>query len=268
VRHPASQHPADAALLVGRAPGVPLVQGIGAGHHRVEQLVRVLRHVVGVTAQVLDVFFICLSLWLLSGVVAPSRPPTLLNLSGLPALVALGLAMGALSLTRENALVLVIIVAAWILFASAAALTDRLRLLAAFAIAVAVVLVPVAIRNYAVGGAFYLTTSQFGPNFYIGNNPGADGTYASLRFGRGAPEYERQDATELAELASGADLFVCECYMFEMVVRAHLSLSTLREKLPLIGAKRVILTHMSDDMLGRLGDVGCEVAADGASVDF
>ena len=37
----------------------------------------------------------------------------------------------------------------------------------------------------------------------------------------------------LIEAARGADLFVCECYMFEKVVRAHLSLSTLREKLPL-----------------------------------
>ena len=67
-------------------------------------------------------------------------------------------------------------------------------------------LVPVAIRNYAVGGGFYLTTSQFGPNFFIGNNPNADGTYTSLRFGRGAPEYERQDATELAEHATGRTL--------------------------------------------------------------
>ena len=38
-------------------------------------------------------------------------------------------------------------------------------------------------RNYAVGGGFYLTTSQFGPNFFIGNNPQADGTYMSLRSG-------------------------------------------------------------------------------------
>ena len=67
-------------------------------------------------------------------------------------------------------------------------------------------LLPVAIRNYAVGGGFYLTTSQFGPNFFIGNNPNADGTYMSLRFGRGAPEYERQDATELAEHATGRTL--------------------------------------------------------------
>jgi tetratricopeptide (TPR) repeat protein len=52
-----------------------------------------------------------------------------------------------------------------------------------------------------VGGGFYITTSQFGPNFFIGNHSGADGTYQSLRYGRGAPEYEQKDATELAENA-------------------------------------------------------------------
>jgi hypothetical protein len=40
----------------------------------------------------------------------------------------------------------------------------------------------------------------------------------------------------------------------------------LREKLPAIGAKRVILTHMSNDMLKRLGDVGFETAEDGKIV--
>jgi hypothetical protein len=36
------------------------------------------------------------------------------------------------------------------------------------------------IRNYAVAGGFYLTTSQFGPNLYLGNNPRTDGTAGSL----------------------------------------------------------------------------------------
>ena len=53
---------------------------------------------------------------------------------------------------------------------------------------------------------FLLTTAQFGPNFYIGNNAGADGTYMSLRFGRGDAEYERRDAVELAEQALGRPL--------------------------------------------------------------
>ncbi len=81
---------------------------------------------------------------------------------------------------------------------------------ATFVVGLAIVLVPVAVRNYAVGGGFYLTTSQFGPNFFIGNNPRADGTYASLRFGRGAPEYERTDATELAQHALGRALTPAE----------------------------------------------------------
>jgi hypothetical protein len=83
---------------------------------------------------------------------------------------------------------------------------QRLRRAAVFLAGLALVLVPVAARNSIVGGGFYITTSQFGPNLYIGNNPAADGTYQSLRYGRGAPEYERQDATELAEHALGKTL--------------------------------------------------------------
>src|SRR5262249_2620265 len=82
----------------------------------------------------------------------------------------------------------------------------RLARATAFVAGLAIVLAPVVIRNAYVGGGFYVTTSQFGPNFYIGNNPRADGTYQSLRYGRGAPEYERTDATELAERALGRSL--------------------------------------------------------------
>jgi tetratricopeptide (TPR) repeat protein len=76
----------------------------------------------------------------------------------------------------------------------------------AFVIGVALLLVPVAIRNYAVGGGFYLTTSQFGPNLYLGNNARTDGTAGSLIGGRGSSEYERQDAIDLAERATGRRL--------------------------------------------------------------
>ena len=73
---------------------------------------------------------------------------------------------------------------------------------------------PVVARNYSVDGGFYLTTSQFGSNFYIGNNPNADGTYASIRFGRGAPEFERLDAKEVAEEAVGRALSPSEVSSF------------------------------------------------------
>ncbi len=184
---------------------------------------------------VLDVFFLSLSLWLIS-LLLDQRDDRRIWL-------ALGVAMGALSLTRENALVFIVVILAWCLVRlkpdtttvkrskakkeadvvsgfpptpkAPARLAEgpfgreggsRTRNAAIFIAGLAIVLLPVAIRNYAVGGGFYLTTSQFGPNFFIGNNPNADGTYMSLRFGRGAPEYERQDATELAEHATGRTL--------------------------------------------------------------
>src|SRR4029453_7627636 len=67
----------------------------------------------------------------------------------------------------------------------------------------AIAFAPVVARNYSVDGGFYLTTSQFGSNFSLGNTPNADGTYASIRFGRGAPEFERLDAKEVAEESVG-----------------------------------------------------------------
>jgi len=150
---------------------------------------------------VLDMFFVCLTIWLVARIVTGrwSRGSW----------IALGLTMGALSLTRENALVFIAVIVAWIIVRARTGTgtgTHPFGTLGTFAIGLAIVLLPVASRNYLVGGGFYLTTSQFGSNFYIGNHAGADGTYSSIRFGRGAPEYERQDATEVAEQAVGRTL--------------------------------------------------------------
>jgi ribonuclease BN (tRNA processing enzyme) len=70
----------------------------------------------------------------------------------------------------------------------------------------------------------------------------------------------------LIEAARSADLFVCECYMYETLRKSHMTLSVLRQHLPAIGAKRVILTHLSEDMLARLADVELECAVDGLVV--
>jgi tetratricopeptide (TPR) repeat protein len=156
---------------------------------------------------VLDMFFVCLALWLVSGVISGSATPA--------TWIGLGLAMGGLALTRENAAVFVAAIVAWIVVRARTGTPPlgtpgTVRTLGTFALGLAVVLLPVAIRNYSVGGGLYLTTSQFGSNLFIGNNPTADGTYASIRFGRGAPEYERVDATEVAEEAVGHALTPAE----------------------------------------------------------
>jgi tetratricopeptide (TPR) repeat protein len=135
---------------------------------------------------VLDVFFVCLALWLIAEITTRSRPS---------AWLAIGLTLGCLSLTRENALVFTAVILGW------GTLRFGMRAALVFMLGVAAILLPVALRNSIVGGGFYITTSQFGPNFFIGNHSGADGTYQSLRYGRGAPEFERQDAVEMAEQA-------------------------------------------------------------------
>jgi ribonuclease BN (tRNA processing enzyme) len=67
----------------------------------------------------------------------------------------------------------------------------------------------------------------------------------------------------LAEVARDADLFVCEAYVFDRRVRYHLDYRTLAENRPRLGCRRLVLTHMSGDMLGRLPLPGVECAEDG-----
>ncbi len=73
---------------------------------------------------------------------------------------------------------------------------------------------------------------------------------------------------ELIAAATNADLFIAEAYFFDKKVKLHLDLATLLEKLPLIQPKRLILTHMSDDMLNRLSGLTYETAHDGMVVEY
>jgi 4-amino-4-deoxy-L-arabinose transferase-like glycosyltransferase len=123
------------------------------------------------------------------------------------ALVLAGLSLGALALNRENARVLYPVVAAWLaLRAASDGWKERGFRVAIFTAAMAAVLLPVALRNLQVGGEFLLTTAQSGPNFYIGNGHAATGAYEPLVPGRGNALYEREDATRLAEAATGRSL--------------------------------------------------------------
>jgi len=116
----------------------------------------------------------------------------------------LGCLLGLLALVRENALALVPLVAAWS-WARARAPGFARREPAAVGWLLAgllAVLAPVALRHAWIGaGGLLPTTSQAGPNFYIGNHAGADGRYQPLVAGRGDARYERHDATRLAERA-------------------------------------------------------------------
>jgi len=118
-----------------------------------------------------------------------------------------GIVLGLFGLSRENALILAAIIAPWIfIYFSDRAWRLRARWAALFFAGMILVLLPVGLRNRIVGGEFKLTTSQLGANFFIGNNPAADGTYGSVRKVIGEPQLEGNDAARLAARAAGRPL--------------------------------------------------------------
>lgn len=72
----------------------------------------------------------------------------------------------------------------------------------------------------------------------------------------------------LIPAARDADLFIAEAYYYDKVVKNHLSLTTLEAHLAEIKPKRLVLTHMSDDMLGRLDTLAYTTASDGMTVEL
>jgi tetratricopeptide (TPR) repeat protein len=192
---------------------------------------------------VLDVFFVCLMLWLVASLATENAGPGIRKPRSFRKArwFWLGVTVGGLSLTRENALLFVVVVLAWAAFS-----VRKTPAVVGFLFGVTIVLLPVVVRNHFVGGGVYLTTAQFGPNFYIGNNPRSDGTYMPLRFGRGAPEYERQDATELAEQALARRLDAAEVSAYW----TNRALSFIRSQpiawLKLIGRKVVLLANATE----------------------
>jgi len=147
---------------------------------------------------VLDLFFVCALLAVLGRLLEGSQKRWWL---------VAGFILGLLALTRENALLFLPIVLAWLFIAwRRESWKTRLQWAGLVLLGLAAVLMPVGCRNLMVGGEFHLTTAQFGPNFYIGNNSAATGFYRALREGHGHAMFERDDATTLAEQATGRNL--------------------------------------------------------------
>jgi ribonuclease BN (tRNA processing enzyme) len=72
----------------------------------------------------------------------------------------------------------------------------------------------------------------------------------------------------LVEVARDADLFIVECYAYDDVAENHINYMTLRDNLSKLGSKRLLLTHLSREMLERLSDVDLEVSEDGQLLEL
>jgi 4-amino-4-deoxy-L-arabinose transferase-like glycosyltransferase len=141
----------------------------------------------------LDPFLVALTLWLLAHAL----------LEGDAARFAVtGVVLGLFVLNRPNAVLCVPVLCVAACFSTplhAGALKRAATLLIAFTVPIA----PVAIRNYIVAREFVPIASHGGLNFYIGNNPDADGTYHHVRGIRPTIEGQQED-TPRVEAQAGS----------------------------------------------------------------
>lgn len=70
----------------------------------------------------------------------------------------------------------------------------------------------------------------------------------------------------LIEVSRDTDLFVCESYFYEKEIPNHLSYRTLSAHRDELDSDRLVITHMSADMLSRLSEVEMEYAEDGKRI--
>jgi len=127
-----------------------------------------------------------------------------------------GLLLGLSAIARPNVLVFAPLLFVWMWLRARDATAPRMvgaaRRLVLVALGAVVVVLPVTVRNYAVGRDFVPIASQGGINFFIGNNPSADGASAMLPILGTNWEYE--DAVEFAEGEEGRRLKPSEVSSF------------------------------------------------------
>ncbi|WP_454914695.1 MBL fold metallo-hydrolase [Xanthobacter sediminis] len=115
-------------------------------------------------------------------------------------------------------------------------------------------------------GALTLTTAE------VRHSAGAPAT--ALRLTEGARTLAFSGDTQwtdaLVPIARDADLFICECSMFEHAPPGHMAYRTLVPHRAELAARRVLLTHMGEEMLARRGEVDgalFQLAEDGLVLD-
>lgn len=165
----------------------------------------------------LDPFLTALGLFLVSRAVTTSdvATPRVFTLWG-----AAGFVLGLHALNRPNvlpyALVVAILAAAsegWRQGGVGSGFSRNRQLwgraagvAASVIVAVSIALAPVTLRNYAVTGELVPISSHGGLNFYIGNNPNADGTYHGVPGITPSMAGQVRDARRVAEQALGRQL--------------------------------------------------------------
>ena len=130
--------------------------------------------------------------------------------------LTVGLLLGLSAITRPNVLLFAPFLLLWVVWRARSRPAGGRRValgrVALVLCGAAVVILPVTVRNYAVGGDFVPIASQGGINFYIGNNPRSDGASAMLP--ALGTNWEYEDAIRIAEREEGRRLKPSEVSAF------------------------------------------------------
>ncbi|OGQ78273.1 MAG: hypothetical protein A3F90_00460 [Deltaproteobacteria bacterium RIFCSPLOWO2_12_FULL_60_19] len=66
----------------------------------------------------------------------------------------------------------------------------------------------------------------------------------------------------------GANLFLCECCFYDREVANHMSYRKLEENLGRLECKRILLTHLGEEMLARKDQLNIDLAYDGMAIEI
>jgi tetratricopeptide (TPR) repeat protein len=109
-----------------------------------------------------------------------------------------GICLGLAALLQENLLLLAPFVALFLLLRGGPGRLDRLASIAVFGLGAVLVVLPVTLINYRIGGELVLTSSRGGLNFYFGNSRGASGTFPDMGGASQDPELLKAESRTMA----------------------------------------------------------------------
>ncbi|MFH1504672.1 MAG: tetratricopeptide repeat protein, partial [Candidatus Omnitrophota bacterium] len=159
-----------------------------------------------ITSSILITFLNCLAIYLLL---------SFENKKSLSCIIFCGITLGLAALARATVLMFLPFIALWIIFAfKELRITKRFFFCAILTLSVFIVIIPITIRNYLITGEKVLITSYGGINFYIGNNPSADGRFSPPKGMRADSEGLLEDSRKIAEKILGKELTLTQASNF------------------------------------------------------
>lgn len=69
------------------------------------------------------------------------------------------------------------------------------------------------------------------------------------------------------EQARGVDLFLCECSFYHQQTGMHINYQTLQANLARLGCRRIVLTHLGEEMLAHREEINLTIADDGMVIE-